>query len=63
MFCDGVPSSAIVEKPLVAFNFDATEIRQGNLGNCYFISSLGSLGNLPKMLRERIPSFRKYNGT
>ena len=48
---------------MVGFNFGATDIFQGNLGNCYFIASVASMSNHPKILRERIPNCKKYNGT
>ena len=63
VFCDGVPTSAFIENPRVGFNFEATDVFQGNLGNCYFISSLASLSNLPNIFRNRIPDFKKYNGS
>ena len=52
----------IVPDPVVSFNFDATDVRQGGLGNCYFVSTLASLSHLPKILRQRIPKFKTYTG-
>lgn len=38
------------------------DVKQGGLGNCYFISTLASLAHLPKILRQRIPKFKSYSG-
>ena len=47
VFCDGVPADKIVEKPELSFNFNAEDLKQGQLGNCYFIAALGSLAHFP----------------
>lgn len=52
----------IVPEPEISFNFNATDVKQGGLGNCYFISTLASLAHLPKILRQRIPKFKSYSG-
>ena len=52
----------IVPEPEISFNFDATQVQQGGLGNCYFVSTLASLSHLPKILRQRIPKFKTYSG-
>ena len=60
MFGDGAPISTIVEDLMVGFGFEAEDVQQGNLGNCYFLASVASLAHLPRILRQRIPSFKKY---
>lgn len=61
MFCDGVTADQIVAVPEISFNFNAEDIKQGQLGNCYFICALASIAHHPKALRERIPEFKKYS--
>jgi hypothetical protein len=58
-----VPADKIVEKPELSFNFNAEDLKQGQLGNCYFIAALGSLAHFPQILRQRVPDFKKYNCT
>ena len=60
VFCDGVPADAILPDPQVSFNFQSTDVRQGGLGNCYYVATLASLANLPSILKERIPDYNKY---
>jgi len=52
----------IVSEPEVSFNFEATDVKQGGLGNCYFIATLASLAHFPKLLRQRIPKCKSYSG-
>ncbi len=58
IFCDGVPADQIVEKPEISFNFNAEDVKQGNLGNCYFVAALGAVAHHPEVLRSRIPAFK-----
>lgn len=58
IFCDGVPADQIIPEPIVSFNFNAEDLKQGNLGNCYFISSLAAVAHHPEILRARIPNHK-----
>jgi hypothetical protein len=49
-----------VEKPEISFNFNADDLKQGKLGNCYFIAAMASLANFPQLFQQRIPDFKKY---
>lgn len=60
--CQGIRANEIVPYPKISFNFSATDVKQGGLGNCYFISSLASLAHLPEVLRQRIPKHKEYSG-
>lgn len=51
MFCDGVTANKIVEKPEISFRFNGDELKQGQLGNCYFIAALASIAHFPEVLR------------
>lgn len=62
IFCDGVPAHMILASPEVSFNFNATDVNQGGLGNCYFIATLASLAHLPELLKDRIPKYKLYSG-
>jgi hypothetical protein len=42
-------------------NFKCEDIRQGGLGNCYFICAIAGLAHHPWLLRERIPEHKKYS--
>lgn len=60
VFCDGIPADQIVPKPEVSFCFNAEDIKQGQLGNCYFVAALASLAVNPWILKDRIPKFKEY---
>jgi len=49
-----------VPKPEVSFCFSAEDIKQGQLGNCYFVAALASLAVNPWILKDRIPKFKEY---
>jgi hypothetical protein len=57
-----VPASKIVEKPEVSFSFNAQDLRQGQLGNCYFIAALASMAEHSGLLTRLVPSFKKVSG-
>jgi hypothetical protein len=46
--------------PEISFNFNVEDIKQGSLGNCYFITALAGIAHYPKLLQQRIPDFKKY---
>lgn len=62
VFCDGVPADKIVGKPEISFSFNSEDLKQGQLGNCYFIAALASLAHYPQVLQQRVPNFKKYTG-
>jgi len=35
-------------------------MKQGHLGNCYFVAALGSVAHFPGILQSRIPNYKKY---
>lgn len=61
VFCDGKSAEFFVDQPEISFNFSAEDIKQGELGNCYFISALAALAHCPFILQSRIPLFKKYD--
>ncbi len=44
----------------MSFNFSSEDIKQGQLGNCYFVTALASIAHCTEVLRSRIPKFREY---
>lgn len=42
-------------------SFKAEDIKQGALGNCYFVASLAALAHQIEVVRARVPSFKEYD--
>lgn len=46
----------------MSFSFNAQDLRQGQLGNCYFIAALASMAEHSSLLTRLVPSFKKVSG-
>jgi hypothetical protein len=48
---EGTSVRDIVAKPEISFNFELADVKQGGLGDCYFIAAVASLAYFPQMLK------------